>query len=268
MINKTLTYSDKVKGWTSFFSFIPEKMIGMNNKFYTFKGGNLYRHNTNPIRNNFYGVQYNSELVTIINTEPSEEKLFKTIQLEGTEGWDMLLQTDVQLSGHIDKEWFEKKEGSWYSFIRNSGTIPASSTEYVLRSANGIGMSESFNIDGDETTINFALTVDIGSIISIGDVVYFTQSGDTPSWGEPKLGGVVTEIVSDIKNGNNNIVMDTSDASTIAMTDNVSFILFVKNAVAESHGVLGHYCKVTMTNSSTEGLELFAVESEVMKSFP
>ncbi len=29
----------------------------MNSYFYSFKGGNLYRHNTNPIRNNYYGIQ-------------------------------------------------------------------------------------------------------------------------------------------------------------------------------------------------------------------
>ena len=50
-VNYTLTYSDKSEGWPSFYSFIPDYMIGMNSYFYTFKNGNLYRHNTNDIRN-------------------------------------------------------------------------------------------------------------------------------------------------------------------------------------------------------------------------
>ena len=53
---ETLTYSPDVKGWPSFYSYIPEWMAGMNNYFYSFKGGNLYRHNTNEIRNQYYGV--------------------------------------------------------------------------------------------------------------------------------------------------------------------------------------------------------------------
>ncbi len=36
-MNYTLSYSEGVQGWTSFFSFYPDWMIGMNNYFYTFK---------------------------------------------------------------------------------------------------------------------------------------------------------------------------------------------------------------------------------------
>jgi len=32
----TLTYSETSKGWPSFYSFIPEKTIGMNNYLYSF----------------------------------------------------------------------------------------------------------------------------------------------------------------------------------------------------------------------------------------
>jgi hypothetical protein len=44
--------------------------------------------------------------------------------------------------------------------------------------------------------------------------------------------------------------------------------LFIKNSVAESHGVLGHYAVFDLTYSENTKVELFAVESEVMKSFP
>ena len=49
--NYTLTYSETVKGWPSFYSYFPEMIKGMNQYLYTFKGGNLYRHNTGSIRN-------------------------------------------------------------------------------------------------------------------------------------------------------------------------------------------------------------------------
>ena len=48
--NYTLSYSDKSEGWPSFYSFIPDFMIGMNSYFYTFSGGNLYRHNTKAMQ--------------------------------------------------------------------------------------------------------------------------------------------------------------------------------------------------------------------------
>jgi hypothetical protein len=46
------------------------------------------------------------------------------------------------------------------------------------------------------------------------------------------------------------------------------YIMYIKNSVAESHGVLGHYCVFTLENTQTVKVELFAVESEVMKSYP
>jgi len=55
---------------------------------------------------------------------------------------------------------------------------------------------------------------------------------------------------------------------SVTIPSNVEFFFYVKNSVAESHGVLGHYCTFTITNSDNSKIELFAVESEVMKSFP
>ncbi|MFN9901890.1 MAG: hypothetical protein ACK55Z_24530, partial [bacterium] len=85
----------------SFYSFNPDWMIGMNNYFYTFKGGNLYRHNVNNIRNNFYGVQYTSRLQSVFNEAPLENKLFKTINLEGDAAWGLTMVTDLQDDGFI-----------------------------------------------------------------------------------------------------------------------------------------------------------------------
>ena len=60
--NYTLTYSETSKGFPSFYSFFPDYMIGMNQFFYTFKGGNLFRHNTNNDYNTFYGTTFPSTI--------------------------------------------------------------------------------------------------------------------------------------------------------------------------------------------------------------
>lgn len=105
----TLTYSESTQGWASFYSYEPDWMIGMNNYFYTYKGGNLYRHNTNATRNNFYGVQYTSRLKSVFNDIPLENKLFKTLNLEGDDSWSATMVTDLQDTGFIQAPWFEKK---------------------------------------------------------------------------------------------------------------------------------------------------------------
>jgi len=146
-IEYTLTYSQQVQGWPSFYSFNPDWIIGMNNYLYTFKGGDLYRHNVNNSRNTFYepwwvkvgnpsGAFVPTMLQSVFNTSPLENKLFKTINLEGDATWDIQLSTDLQYSGYIQDDWFEKKEASYYAFVRNN-----SIGELALRSMNGIGGS-------------------------------------------------------------------------------------------------------------------------------
>jgi hypothetical protein len=262
----TLTFSESSKGFPSFYSFIPDTMVGMNNYFYTFKGGNIYRHNTNELHNNFYGTQYPSRIKSVFNDVPLENKLFKTINLEGDARWSATLMTDIQTTGYIESDWFEKKEGTFFAFVRNSGETPALEDEYVLRSVNGIGSALSVdNLSEQGAQYNFSQSplVDIGSIVSIGDYLYFIDQGDN----ELKFGGPIIAINRQINLGVNYVITDSTDAGVIPTTQ-TPFVMYIKNAVAESHGVLGHYCVFELENNDTNKVELFAAEAEVMKSFP
>ena len=120
MPDYTLTFSETSKGWPSFYSYMPEYMVGMNNYFYSFSGGNIYQHNTNPVRNNYYGVQSYSEITSVFNEEPVINKVFKTINLESDASWSATVETDLPNQGFINSEWFEQKEGDWFAFIRSS----------------------------------------------------------------------------------------------------------------------------------------------------
>ena len=248
-------------------------MVGMNNYLYSFKGGDIWRHNTNEIRNNYYDVQYNSQMTSIFNEQPLENKIFKTINLESDAAWAGTFTSDQQSTGTIDAAWFEKKEGAWFAFMRNSGATPADVGEYALRSLNGIAASSSVNSAAPAAVeINFPLTISIGSILSIGDKLYFISPASTlppapPSPATPTLCGTVTAVNIDLPNSVNQIVVDTT-AGCYTSSGATDYFMFIKNQIAESHGILGHYCEFVLTNSSTEATELFAVESEVMKSFP
>ena len=262
----TLTYSQSSKGWPSFYSYIPDLMMGMNNYFYTFNGGNLFQHNINETRNNYYGTQYNSQITSVFNQNPLENKIFKTINLESDSAWQAVAETDIQQNGFIDDNWFVKKEGAYFAYLRQTGDVPALQGQYAMRSANGIGRSSTYSVNGTTGTLNFSINplVSIGSIISIGDYLYFSL----PSYTTISLAGVVTNIQVDLPNNINRITISTSVTGSSPLTINDAYILFIKNAEAESHGLLGHYCIFTVTNTSTAATELFAIESEVMKSYP
>ena len=276
MPNYTLTYDEGVQGFPSFYTYFPDWMIGMNNYFYTFKGGNLYRHNVNESRNTFYSQWWTqvgtaseafkpSTMESVFNVSPLENKLFKTLNLEGDDAWAATLKTDIQDSGFIDYSYFEKKEQSWFAFVRNKGlgSTPAALPELSLRSLNGIGNSTTVAIVSGAATINFATTIQIGNILSVDDFFYFLSSSNVPVYA-----GNVTAINVNLRGGINNVVIDTSPAGTTPIPSNVETFLFIKNSVAESHGVLGHYAVFDLSYSKNTKVELFAVESEVMKSFP
>jgi hypothetical protein len=246
----TLTYSENAKGWPSFYSFIPEKMIGMNNVFYSFKNGSLYKHNSNSSpRNNFYGDQYESTLSGVINIEPTTIKKFKTISLEGNAAWDCSVYSDLE-AGYIDKDWFSLKEGEQYAYIRRR----ADDDTFEARSAQGVGSVST--VDSSViTSVILTFTFNIDSMISVGDKLYGVNSGT------PEFAGTITAV------SGTTITIDSSAPGAIVPV-NGQFIMYVKNNIAESYGATGYYLAYTLTNDSTSFVELYGIASNLFKSFP
>eukprot|EP01043_Picozoa_sp_COSAG02_P033860 COSAG02_NODE_2334_length_9117_cov_3.872810_2_plen_250_part_00 len=249
MPNYTLTHSQDVQGWASFYSYYPDFIMGMNQYLYTFKGGDMYRHNTNPIRNNYYGVQYDSSITSVFNEQPIQTKVFKTIELESDSSWDATFQTDLQ-EGSIASGYFSLKEGSYFSFIRynqNQENLNLRSTQGVGTCANVTG-----SVAAPPLAIEFNFSVD--SILNIGATAYKIDSGALV-----ELGPVIS-ISEDRR-----VVTVLNPVNNASAGDN---IVYLKDPVAESFGMLGYYLEFTLTNSDTTATELFSVNSQVFKSYP
>jgi hypothetical protein len=89
--NNTLGFSEESNGFTSFYSFIPSQIISLKNKFYTLNSGKLWVHysEVQNTRCNFYGVQHSAAVRFVLNQAPSNIKVFKTINYEGSNGWQV-----------------------------------------------------------------------------------------------------------------------------------------------------------------------------------
>jgi len=87
----TLSFSEYSTGFTSFYSINPSNMFSLRDRFYTVKNGSLWLHYnaTNNTRCNFYGIQYNSKIKFVFNSNPSVSKVFSTINYEGASGWQV-----------------------------------------------------------------------------------------------------------------------------------------------------------------------------------
>ena len=121
--NVTIGYSLRTGGWTSRYSYVPESGVTLNNKFYTFKNGQVYLHNSDTAaRNNFYGVQYGSEVQFIFNDNPTFVSDWLTLNYEGSSGWEAVEikadQDDGVITGVrvLDDTWF-LKEGKYHGAI-------------------------------------------------------------------------------------------------------------------------------------------------------
>ena len=128
--NITVKYKPAVQGWPSFVSYIPEAGISLNNKFYTWKDGEMYMHNSNTTpRNNFYGLpvnesdstileSYPSKVEVVFNDSPSSVKEFLTLSYEGTNSWDVYKIDTESEDGSLDSLWpWTKKENKYFTPI-------------------------------------------------------------------------------------------------------------------------------------------------------
>lgn len=237
----TISYSKDVEGWTSFHSYIPEWMVNMNGVFYSFKNGNLWQHYSNNTRNNYYGVQYSSEITPILNDSPIEQKVFKTISTQSTTAWKAECDTQTE-SGVIESSYFVKKETNWYSHIRRD---PNTLNNNQL-STQGIGTLNAYN------ALVLSFTFFINSSLSTGDKVYILSGGNLTL-----LGTVASHTLQTI----------TLSSIGLTIPVNGDMIVFSKDSTAESYPLRGNYMKVKLTNTSTDYEEIFTVSSNVFKSF-
>ena len=171
----TISYSEDVKGWVSFKSFIPESGLSLGSNYYTFNLAGLYRHHieTTAGYNQFYGrPRVNSEITFIFNDSTSISKEFQTVTYEGSRarrqrfstgegltetitpdnlflganggfspGWFISnIQTDLQ-RGSIPN--FIKKEGKYYNYITGANINFTNSDDVGRLNVQGLGFATS-----------------------------------------------------------------------------------------------------------------------------
>lgn len=90
---QTLAFDESVRGWTSFYTYKPEQTFSVQSNYFSVKDGQLWRHNNETGQNNdrsiFYGVYSDSLISFVFNPQVSLSKVFKTVNYEGSTGWEV-----------------------------------------------------------------------------------------------------------------------------------------------------------------------------------
>jgi hypothetical protein len=213
----TVTYSRPAKGWACFKSFIPETGVSLNNHFYTFYNGQIWKHHTNTTRNNFYGTQYQSDITLLFNDNPGAVKSFNLLNYEGSQAkiteWDTV-SADYWLTGAsstndgvttqsvTDDEYFnlnavngwyvdnvttnlqscgnlefKNKEGKWFTYPTGDTTALTNLDEKEF-SVQGIGMA-TMTMAGSSDDNPTAITMTVENNVS---TTYTGNEGGSTIW--------------------------------------------------------------------------------------
>jgi hypothetical protein len=128
----TLSFDERVAGWTSFYTYNPDQILSLRNNMYTLKYNKLYKHySQNVNRGNFYGVDNASSITFVFNPSPNYSKTFKTINYEGSNGWEV--------SSLVSDQTGAVNEGGSQVFVQDATTkiYSLNEGEYVINPANG-----------------------------------------------------------------------------------------------------------------------------------
>ncbi len=99
-MKKTIGFNDKKNIWTSKYDYESSNYASLDKQFFscrkTVEASDdvvCWEHHKNSANNNFYGDQYSSAIAVSFNDNPSQNKLYKTFSVEGSENLKGSLHT-------------------------------------------------------------------------------------------------------------------------------------------------------------------------------
>ena len=197
----TLAFDESILGWTTFYSFRPDNMFSMKNNFYSTKYGKLYRHydsySDRTNNNNFYGVDNSSSIEFVFNASPNLQKNFKTINYEGTSGWQVDSITS-DLTGNINNNELRDNTLSVKSYdegIYYENGIPYRAGFYRKENKYVANLVNNTPVNPNEVVFGSAMT----GIKGFFATVKMSTDATTNIGGTKELFAVGTEIVPSSK---------------------------------------------------------------------
>ena len=236
----TLAYSTDKSFWLTFYSFVPERYEYVHNRFFSFNGGLMYRHNVNTTHNNFYGNQFNSTIDVVSKQTPSMVKAYTAMSLEGNDTWSGTIENNTQ-NTTITEAMFEEKEGMYYTNIPRGIAANASDSIGTERIVLGVVASQA-NSNKEITFTSRISNLPFG----IGDTVK-TLTGSAE--------GNTTKTIQSVKD-RKTIVVDSDPGNLVGST-----LMALSSDVINGEVLRDYYAKFKLVNDNTSAIELYGVNA-------
>ena len=174
----TLGFEESTNGWISFYDYKPSSGFSSQGKFFTTNGTSVWKHYSTAVnRSNFYGTDNKSSVKLILNPDPTRVKTFKTIDYEGTNGWEVIsLVSDDTGTDLVNGVWVNNSEQGTSTADPATFTITNGGSGFYV-TGNNVGTST----DGFGVGMKVNIVVGGGggvSQISIIDPGFGYQPGD------------------------------------------------------------------------------------------
>jgi hypothetical protein len=249
----TAAYDVDENVWVTLYSFRPEAVASIDDTMFSFKGGTMYKHSSAAFRARYYddAASY-AEVEVVSNNNPSMVKSYESISLEGNSAWAAeFTNTDQSTSALVSD--FSKRERNYYAYIprdssANTGTstitsLSGSSEVFVLGEVATGGVSGS--------TITF--TTEVGEVpFPIGGQL-FRVSGATL---------VTMNLTVTAISGLNQVTA----SGTVTNVSAGNTIVVIGNGAIEGDQMRDYYIKTKLTTTSSDNVELYAVNLVYAKS--
>ena len=234
---ETLAWSTTKQVWLTFYSFAPELYAHLHDRFFSFRGGQIWRHNILTTMNNFYGVQYNSEANVVSKGNPSMVKTYDAISYEGDSPWNAIVSNSDQATSSMASTEFTEKENMWYRVISKDETGNS-----ILNTSHKIVLGQVTAIDGLKITFSSRIS---NLPFGIGDALFKLETSSSTD---------LSRTISSVS-GRKEITTNTA-VTGLVIGDTV---MAVSNDEINGDNIRDYYAQIEMRNSSASPIELYAV---------
>lgn len=259
----TIAYSDKYDLWTTRYSFEPTCYANVGNTLLSSKGTGLYKHDVNELRCRFYGENKGCSLEVASNEDPSAIKSFNSISLEtNTSDWT------AEVFCNDEYQDANKQQGTTSNFVSKEGfqyaDMPRSAVNstrnvfpvmQLIESASGTGSS------GVESLPFIAY-----NIFLFDNASTFIPSSDSPKYRAYLLSdGAFVDLVEGtplyVTSAHTNYLQLKSFSGGIPNPPDVyqGQLVVVSDSSFDGDQMRGPYARIKLTTSTTQPLELHAV---------
>lgn len=256
----TVSYNTRFRAWQSTHSFIPDEYATIDGdmlscKYVTTTVGAdsvsaiVHKHDRLVPRNKFYGSSNNSTVRVVSKLNPSLEKCFDALSIEGSKTWaSTAITTDSGQTANAHN--FVEKEGQMYSSI---GGDTSSNSSSQIRSAglvNGTPSAGASAVTVSNIDLNKSPILGMELYVLSGSALVKASTVET------------TCVITSISGGQ--ITIDGTLDESVVLDDAKLFAQGSKQVDGDK--LRGKYAIIDMSNGSTSATELYCINTHITES--